>query len=131
MMGFVRYGNLGHRFLEHTDPGTLEEDGMSHEGVLPFGIRFEEPAREAGGALVPTYDDEACVSLLILPSGETVPFVEADLLGTETFTKARSDPTDTDPEDDHARFQGMGTSTMTEVRAESTDTDPEDDHRIV
>lgn len=101
---------------------------MSHEGVVPFGVRFEEPAREAADTPVPTYDEEASVSLLTLPSGETVPFVEANLLGTQTFKKGRSDPIDTDPEDDHARLQGIGTSTFTRARAESTDTDPQDDH---
>jgi len=102
---------------------------MSGERVLPFGVRFEEPARKAGNTPKPVYDEGACISLLTLPSGKTVPFVEADLLGTETFTRVRAESSDTDPEDDHARLQGMGTSTVTEVRAESTDTDPEDDHR--
>lgn len=103
---------------------------MSSERLLPFGVRFEEPAREAGDIPAPIYDEASCVSLLTLPSGRTVPFVEADLLGTETFTQVRAESSDTDPEDDHARFQGMGTSTVTNVRRESTDTDPEEDHRV-
>lgn len=101
---------------------------MSSERVLPFGVRFEEPARQGCDIPAPLYDEASCVSLLTLPSGRTVPFVEADLLGTETFTRVRAESSDTDPEDDHrVDCRGLGTETFTCVESEGTDTDPEDD----
>lgn len=100
------------------------------ERPIPFGLLFEEAAPQPQGPIIPTYDEDTDLSYVKDSRGRRVPYVElSGAIGTHTGTKIRSEITDTDPEDDNARFFGsLGTVTVTLVEAETTDTDPEDDH---
>ena len=98
--------------------------------AAPFGLLFEEVAPPPQDIIVPTYDEDTDLSYVKDSQGRLVPYVEAGrVVSTATLTKVRVESTDTDPEDDDARFFGnLSTVSMTRIRAESTDTDPDDDN---
>jgi hypothetical protein len=97
---------------------------------IPFGLLFEENAKNPKTIVAPIYDEDRDLSLIEDASGRMVPLVELDFgVGTDTKTKIHQESTDTDPGDDHPRLSITGTTTVTEVRSETTDTDPEDDTR--
>ena len=86
---------------------------------LPFGLQFiERPT--ANNFIVPVYDEDEDISVVIDENGRRIPSVEYfGNAGTKTFTKVQDEGTD----DDQESLKAVGTKTFTEVHEESSDSD--------
>lgn len=87
---------------------------------LPFGMLFEEVAPQLiEQTHIVEYSPKENISFIIDKSGNSIPFIEADItqLSTQTATKVRAESTDQDSVNYNA------TQTITRVKAESTDKD--------
>ena len=88
---------------------------------VPFGLFFEEPAKEEIPTLLPKYSAVDSISFIETVDGQTVPFVLLPFLaGTQTVTRIRTENTDSDPDESNI---AIGTQSATKIRAESTDVD--------
>ena len=96
---------------------------MTLDGVVPFGLLFEEPAKEPPvPACSPLYDEQSGVSYIEADRGQRVPYIEGNPVAMATETKAEREAPDVAATASSARTQ-----TFTEAQRESTDADSTDD----
>lgn len=96
----------------------------SEEKAIPFGLLFEEAARQYQEMIVPFYDEGNDIAYVVDSQGRHVPYVEYyGAMGTETLTEAKRETADTDWNPDETQRRLAGTDTFTEVAKEPTDKD--------
>lgn len=115
---------------------------MDKKSPLPFGLQFEENPIDKE-FVIPIYDENEDMSMVIDKHGQKIPFVEyCGNLGTKTATKVQNEGNDEDPDsmdgtrtitrvkeessdsDEDRYFHFLGTRTDTFVQSEQIDTDP-------
>ncbi len=97
---------------------------------MPFGLVFEEEARQPEKLISPSYDEGTDLSYVEDSEGHKIAYVEFGNIsvGTDTATKALPETADRDfVDDDAASFAKWGTQTITAVAEESTDEDEDVD----
>ena len=92
---------------------------MNKTMATPFGLRFEERPT-AADFIIPIYDEEEDISVVVDNAGHKIPYVEYyENLGTKTFTKVANKK----PAGISNSLKMSGTRTLTEVQAKSSDSD--------